>query len=151
MPIHLIVSADLESMVGEGTYVTMEEPCSGIIRSPPNHYLSRRWDGDCISPCWVLLIFNKRRVDRWIVGCHVKGFGDYLEFVTVYQSLLQHLGWVQERGTEETGGSRRMLGYIPMKMEWMESVIPIIYRQLNIRPMGIRDRVRLMSIYCRVE
>jgi hypothetical protein len=40
---------------------------------------------------------------------------------------------------------------IPMEVEWMESIIPIIDRQLNIRTMGIRDRIRLMSIYSRVE
>jgi hypothetical protein len=40
---------------------------------------------------------------------------------------------------------------IPMEMEWMEPIIPIIYRQLNIRTMGIRDRIGLMSIYSRIE
>jgi hypothetical protein len=40
---------------------------------------------------------------------------------------------------------------IPMEVEWMESIIPIIYCQLNIRTMGIRDRIRLMSIYSGIE
>jgi hypothetical protein len=40
---------------------------------------------------------------------------------------------------------------MPVEMEWVESIIPIIYRQLNIRSMGIRDRVRLMSIYSGIE
>lgn len=38
-----------------------------------------------------------------------------------------------------------------MEMEWMESIIPIINCQLNIRPMGIRDRIGLMSIYSGIE
>jgi hypothetical protein len=37
-----------------------------------------------------------------------------------------------------------------MEMEWVESIVPIIYRQLNIRAMGIRDRIRLMPVYSRV-
>jgi hypothetical protein len=77
-------------MIGEGTYVTVEEPCSGIIGSPPDHNLSRRWDGDRISPCWVLLIFDKWRVYGWIVGSDIERFGDHLKFVTVCQCLLYH-------------------------------------------------------------
>ena len=38
-----------------------------------------------------------------------------------------------------------------MEMEWMEPIIPIIYCQLNIRTVGIRDRIGLMSIYSRVK
>ena len=38
-----------------------------------------------------------------------------------------------------------------MEMEWMESIIPIIYCQLNICAVGIRDRVRLMSINSWIE
>jgi len=80
-------------MIGEGTYVTMEKPCSGIIRSPSDHDLTRGRDGDCISPCWVLLIFNKRRVYGWVVGSDVEGLGDYLELVTDDQlTVLLHDG-----------------------------------------------------------
>lgn len=36
-------------------------------------------------------------------------------------------------------------------MEWMEPIIPIEHCQLYIRPMGIWDRIGLMSINSRVE
>jgi hypothetical protein len=117
--------------------VTMEEPCSGIIRSPPNYNLARRWDGDRISPCGILLIFHKWRIYGGVVGSDIKRLGDYLEFVTVYQPVILRHGERREN--------------IPVEMEWMEPIIPIIHRQLNIRAMGIRDRIRLMSIYSRVE
>ena len=38
-----------------------------------------------------------------------------------------------------------------MEMEWMESVIPVVDRQLDIRPVRIRDGVGLMTVYSRVE
>lgn len=64
------------------TYMTVEEPCAWIIRSPPNHDFPRRWDRDCVPPSWILLVFNKRRVDSGVVGSDVETFADYLELVS---------------------------------------------------------------------
>jgi hypothetical protein len=40
---------------------------------------------------------------------------------------------------------------IPMEMEWMKPIIPIVHCQLNICTMGIRDRIRLMPIYSGIK
>lgn len=65
------------------TYMTMEEPCSGIISSPPKDNLASGRNGDRIPPHRIFLPLDDLPIPFILFICHVKTFLHNLELVPV--------------------------------------------------------------------